>query len=628
MPSSVIRNGVRIFQPDVIIDVENERIAIDNFAQKNLAVFGDFPQLEPNTSYSFLSQSGPQISEVLGSFPLYKNLEILWKNSIQESTGVSTSLTLVNARQDSKRAHIALDHVAGTLNQAGGGFNAGTRHIIASRLFGQQGNLLNVELTVNAGNIDGDDYYTFKLNGPATQVPRGGYEFELGYGKCFELAKRDPATGDFGVAAVGDDYDSAKVTILPGSGDNEGMVIFKVDATAAEDDFEIVLNNVPSMKDLDLEIQAASNGRLGLKSYRFVVKPHQLDAMGETLGVADGDIVKGHAHGYALEQLLDKDSGSLPVYLHYPATATEDFDGAGGADVDGVPGGAYWRFDALAASNLANGNNGTAASAANYVTCLAQHERKEYTTVSALSTSIDVHLAFQSYLDASANAGYEKNAWFGVDPDDSLTEAEVKYSAKIDDPRIAYAYQGINFIGYNDQARQKGPEWTAFLLMCMQGAVPPARALTRLKPNITGTTQPEITGLRENAVNEALGRGFTFIAQRNGLGLIVERSITSWHTDDLTHNCEVSGRESVDLCVREVRKALQSAIGDRVTSSTTAVVTSIVSRILDRLKSASAIKDYRRIRVEVSGDRADVAFDIAVTEPLNFITATATIARF
>jgi hypothetical protein len=584
--------------------------------------------LEPNASYSFLSQSGPQISEVLGSIPLYRNLEILWKDSIVESQGVSTSLTLVNARQDNKRAHLALDHVAGGINLAGGGFNAGTRHVLASRLFGVEGNSFQVTLTPDAAKIDEDDYYTFKLTGPITQVPRGGYEFEIGYGKMFELAKRDPATGDFGGAAVGDDYDSAKVTILPGSGDQEGLVIFKVDATAAEDDFEIVLNDIPSMKDLDLEIQSASNGRLGFKSYRFVTKPHELDAMAETLGVADGDIVKGHAHGYALEQLLDKDSGQLPIYIHKPATATEDFDGVGGADVDGVPGGAYWRFDSLAASNLANGSNGTSASAANYVTCLAQHERKEYTTVCALTTSIDVHVAFQNYLDASANAGYEKNAWFGVDPDESLIEAEVKYTAAIDDPRIAYAYQGINFVGYNGQARRKGPEWTAFLLMSMQGAVPPARALTRLKPNITGTTQPQISGLRENAVNEAIGRGFTFIAQRNGLGLIVERSVTSWHTDDLDHNAEVSGRESVDVTVREVRKQLQSAIGDRVTTSTVAVVTSLTETILERLKSASAIKDYRRIRVDVTGDRASVAFDIAVTKPLNFIECTATIADF
>ena len=84
---------------------------------------------------------------------------------------------------------------------------------------------------------------------------------------------------------------------------------------------------------------------------------------------------------------------------------------------------------------------------------------------------------------------------------------------------------------------------------------------------------------------------------------------------------------SVNQSVRQLRTAVLSKIGARITANMQNDLLAIATKELSQQKAYGLIFDFANLAVNLSGDRADLTYDVAAAEPLNFITITANIVR-
>ena len=183
----------------------------------------------------------------------------------------------------------------------------------------------------------------------------------------------------------------------------------------------------------------------------------------------------------------------------------------------------------------------------------------------------------------------------------------------------------ITYLDYQGNRRvEAGPEWLAIVMMCLQGALPAAEPLTRKLPNILDTTE---SWIREDDVNEAIKRGIVCVGLGLSNDLRVERSITTWRSDNESFNTEVSCRESVNTCLRELRKFLDGELGGKILNTTVGRLLNLSENRLRQLREAGIIQDFANVAVRRVADTVFVDFDLAAVEPLNFIRITANLVR-
>ena len=132
---------------------------------------------------------------------------------------------------------------------------------------------------------------------------------------------------------------------------------------------------------------------------------------------------------------------------------------------------------------------------------------------------------------------------------------------------------------------------------------------------------------RERDVNQAIKSGVVVVGLGINNQLRVERSVTSWREDNLSYNAEVSARESINTCVRELRSFLEGQLGSRVTAATRDKLKSLAERRLKTILDAGIIFGFKKVEVRVADDTAFIDFDVAIVEPLNFIRITANLVR-
>ena len=129
-----------------------------------------------------------------------------------------------------------------------------------------------------------------------------------------------------------------------------------------------------------------------------------------------------------------------------------------------------------------------------------------------------------------------------------------------------------------------------------------------------------------NFVNEAIKKGILALSLDN-LGLRIERSVTTYMTDDNPIFSEVSANESINTSVRTLRARLASQIGNPVVSGSKAQIESAVKVSLSKQVKDAVIKAFQNVVVTDLGDRFDISYEVAAVEPLNFIKITANVVR-
>ena len=271
---------------------------------------------------------------------------------------------------------------------------------------------------------------------------------------------------------------------------------------------------------------------------------------------------------------------------------------------------------------IPNGTNGTEGDAADYVTAYEKLESLDINTVvpwTSLQTVIETKT--KEHCTEAALQVNERNAYVGTATLATLNDIK-GHIEMINDRNVSIVAQGITL---SDRTVKAEPKWTALLLASMQAATPIARALTNLTPNILSTS--EIFDPQKDA--EALTSAGAILINSKSQRLRVVRSVTTYISDtDHVVYTEMSAVESLNICLKDLRSRLDLEIGNSNVSSND--IKRIASNRLAIQRDRGVIKDFKNVDCESvsSGQRINVTFDLAVTQPLNFITVTARLSSF
>jgi hypothetical protein len=271
---------------------------------------------------------------------------------------------------------------------------------------------------------------------------------------------------------------------------------------------------------------------------------------------------------------------------------------------------------------ILGGLDGTAGDVADYVTAYEKLESLDINTVVPwTSDQTVIETKTKEHCTAAALQGNERNAYVGTAPSASLTTIKAHIN-EINDRNVSIVAQGIKLSGGKDKA---DPKWTALLLASMQAATPIARALTNLTPNILGTSE----GFDPQKDAESLVDMGAILINSKSQRLRVVRSVTTYISEpEHVVYTEMSAVESLNICLKDLRSRLDLEIGNSNVSSND--IKRIASNRLAIQRDRGVIKDFKNVDCEsvLSGQRINVTFDLAVTQPLNFITVTARLSSF
>ena len=650
MPSSIFFNGQRRFRPSVYARVVNNLGDTSAPATGNIAIVGDFPQLKQATPVRFTRQSD-LVDYFRGTNGEVSDLaELMFKPL--DGEGAPTSLTFVGVGE-STQASLT---------------NNGLK--IKSRLWGADGNRLSVKIDANANDAD---LYDIEVRNGGTSVESvaglgDGVVASLTYTAAqaneFFTGMELSADGDLevnGLVACGNALVIGGADLFNGADSlAAGPLTITIDTNQAAEStltFE-GLDEAGAVASEVVTIGAAAQaGDSFVTTTKFSLLNNSSSAAAQFAGAltisvpvfskALADVSNLETELNAIVDLNNDLTGSFAASL--PATilkgsdldklsATTCFGAAAELKADlksilaWLDGSSFVEGERLTAntapstastfSRLSGGSRDLAISAGDWTTALDSIKRLDINIlVPFTETQANQAQALESAVEAAEEAGYERNVWAGTSANQTIANAFANWSKLFNDRNVAVAVQSIQFDG-----RTLSPKFTAALFAAIQGATPIAEPLTRKSPTSLVTATVENFD-REAEAELALRRGLVILADPNGTGLRIERSVTTWMKDDNPIYSEVSANESMNNCIREVRAALQAEIGTRITSAKAGDVKRVAQNTLNDLKKNGLIADYRDLSVDLTGDVANVVFSVAAIEPLNFITVTANVVR-
>jgi hypothetical protein len=157
------------------------------------------------------------------------------------------------------------------------------------------------------------------------------------------------------------------------------------------------------------------------------------------------------------------------------------------------------------------------------------------------------------------------------------------------------------------------------MLAAIQASTPIATPLTWKLVNVLDVRSHSTWDADQDA-DELLGIGLCFLTSAK-LGFRVERSITTYQTDDNAVFSEVSANESLNTSIRDLRNNLQLFIGTPATANTAALVKAKAATRLEFQIANGMIKGFQGLSVTNLGDTFIVDVELAVVQPTNFIKA-------
>lgn len=235
--------------------------------------------------------------------------------------------------------------------------------------------------------------------------------------------------------------------------------------------------------------------------------------------------------------------------------------------------------------------------------------------------------AMRSHCEYMAGLGLgECNGWTGSAAAETKANIKVR-TAQLNTRHVAFTAQEIQITDHTGATIWASPLYEAVMFASMQASSPIATPLTGKVANVldvrTGATWDS-----DQDANEMLGSGLCFLTS-DRLGLKVERSITTYQTDDNPVYSEVSANESLYTSVRDLRENLSIKIGDPGVQATAATIRALAKDRLRYQVDNGIIKAFvsGSLTVEDLGDTYRVTVEVAVIEPVNFILIEAKVTR-
>lgn len=240
---------------------------------------------------------------------------------------------------------------------------------------------------------------------------------------------------------------------------------------------------------------------------------------------------------------------------------------------------------------------------------------------SVFHDEIDTHCA-----QIVNNGGGERNAWMPAACLETKAQIATR-TAALNSRHSAMVAQDVQAADTAGAVTWYDPWLLAIMMAGMQASTQVGTPLTWKRANLVDVRQN--TGWNpNNDAEELLEKGLCFLS-RYRLGWRVERSITTYQIDDNPIFSEVSANESMDTSIRDLRENLEAFIGDPNVITTRARVESVAKNRLREQVELGIIKAFNEPALVATdlGDRFRVDYELAATEPINFIQVTATVTR-
>ena len=604
MPSSIFFRGQNLYDPATVVDINNVLLSPDNLGAKNLCVVGEFPHLEPQKVHVFKSTGGPGVSEIYPNQLNMKLLDEMWKNSIKDSRQVSTSLSYVNAcdptsnlQASSNLRTRADDAATGAVDEEYYGAQANAI-ALKSVIWGDNGNLNRLDVAIDRTAADLDEIFT------------------LTYTELGQL----PAVQVIGSGGVISFTSTIAGTLVLNRAKTGRNVIWTPDGGSA---VTVAIDEMTSMQQLKDRLDLETGLSCEVLSFEF--EPKQLDAFDLEWQVGAVAQTRENLHrklytatataiqGAHVQKIVDHINTLTSIKLTAEVTL----------------------FDAnlvQEAVTTTGGANGASPDAADYQAALAAIVDKDLQLITclledndALRRSVAGHM--KTHIESCLDSSRDRQAYMPCDEETSIDNAHDLYARPNTNVHIAYVIQGLTFDNQPiNKIETLGNEYMAFLLMCMQGAIPYAEPISRKNPNIINTIESYDRDDRKN-VNRAIRKNLVIVSMGLNNTLKVNRGVTSWFKDNEEINCEMSSRESILGCARFMRMELDREVGGKILVSTKNALQAIATVRLKELVTIGMIKAFGAVKVSIVGDTALVEFDIAPVHPLNFIRITLNVVR-
>ena len=359
------------------------------------------------------------------------------------------------------------------------------------------------------------------------------------------------------------------------------------------------------------------NGKSAQGFVASVVEPFYSSsvAFNKMDAIAAGTDMKGSAMGVKADL-----QEYVRVLAAYSALATaEEKSGAVGNTLDATSG--YVSLTGgseTAESSLSDSHWATAIDALRVAIDPVSQETIDVQTIVLFNTSESVQKDLRDHCDYMAGAGKnECNGWVAMPSDSSVANIRARSKA-LNTRHLSVVFQDMTTTASDGAAVKLDPRYTALALAGIQNSTATGVPMTNKLINAQKIHQLTSISLIDSV--EDLLESSVVVLMPTALGYKVERSLTTMQSDNMAFN-EVSGNESINTSIRDLRAALDSKIGQPNVATTLQSVTSIVkSRLRDQV-SNGIIKAVNESSVEAidQGDAILIRYTAAPTLPINFI---------
>jgi hypothetical protein len=660
MPSQVNVNGMVTRRPGVYSIVDASALSGAELDINNVAVVGEFPFLEqatPTTASSFRALADVEFSNddlmVLSS--------VLFNSASDDRvTGGPNSVTLVNAKP--------VTQAQNTFNDS----NGSPSIKVKSKAWGSTGN--KVGCSIANGTVDGQKF-TFYRDGRTEVFDNVGladvvsFQYtEVGVGAATSvtaaftnsagLVITNIITGVSGNLAPTKLAFSGtiKLTLSAPLGGGEAMAIAvtgtdKLTGAAVVEpvafevagDTKTTTTEFSAVTSINVTNQVGFGGTWSIEAVGF-----DLEAATYTYASQMVDAVNAHS-GYTATN--EEPEATAIKSIHLDDTATADMAAAKmtvDADVQAIVNacvnstlvdvtratGSSLKPGNTVSDVALSGGTETTPILADWTSAFESLESKSVQIVVALPNSLldvsgvsGVHGALRDHCKKMAGEGQsERNGWCGSAQDD--TEAALFVRTKALNSRfVSMVFQDIDIIDPEGNQRNLTPSWFAAMCAGMQSGTAIGTPLTRKRPNVVSVDQNANIDPFQGA-NELLRKALVFTVGGR-LGQRIERSLTTYLTDDNPIFSELSAVESVNTSVRDLRTNLETMIGDPADVTTAGRIKALTLSRLDTQVKEKFIKAFvsKSVTVTDLGDTFKVSYQMAPIEPVNFIVVTTLVQR-
>ena len=656
MPSSVYVNGTTTRRPGVYASVDASSLGGSALTAGVMAVVGDFPELPTATPVRYNTAN-----QLKGASPSYANqviAKVIYDPANDDRVNGQPSAVYLLNGGTSTAAETVLNSPSGAAIK------------ITSSLYGPLGNTGTVAVTAGSGN---DRTVTVTVNAQTRVVTYTGTNLvTVGYtGTDADTATidvRDTSPTKLTINQSRSAIPAGALSLATASWKWDGALTF---TASAPGNHSLLVEGVRKdtgatfSSTLTFTASATPDAPLGFE-VAAITALTWTPAAAETLTVSGpafdldltssayktikdvADHIQGYsAQGWAATSLSPTVSAIDSINLdrlastnvYNPATATLtadlyqlvqllDAQDIIAAELSSAPAtAAREQVSAIVGVQNFAGGTFTAGDATSVAAAYTAARTESIQIFAHFYTDLATQQALREHCEYMAGQGLgECNGWVGMAAGVSKTDVATR-TASLNTRHVALAAQEIQITDHTGATVWVSPLYQSLMLAAMQASTPIGTPLTRKIANVLDV-RSDSTWDADNDAEELLGSGLAFFTT-DRLGFKVERSITTYQTDDNPVFSEVSANESLYTSVRDLRENLDTQIGNPAVQSTAAVIRALAKDRLRYQVDNDIIKAFngKSLTVEDVGDVFVVSCEIAVIEPVNFVLVEAKVTR-